>query len=150
MASWITITKAHLADYLVGAQLEALSSAALAEGQSDPFAPAMQDRCNYIRNRLSGRCQVSLTPYAVPPELKGQACMLIVEAMQGRLLLDLTEDQKTMIRRAYSDLDLAGTTEFPVSTPDDPTTSAVQKGEGGIRVVRKPSRRVTRSTMQGL
>jgi hypothetical protein len=147
--SWIIITKAHLADYLVGAQLDALSTAALGDGQADPFAAAMPDRCTYVRNRIAGRCQLSATAHAIPPELKTQACFLIIEAMQVRLMLELTDDQKTMIRRAYTDLDLAGTDDLPVSTPDDPIDAAVQSATK-VQQVGKPTRNATRSKLSGL
>ncbi len=151
MAAWINLAIDDLNDYLVGAQVNALQSAALAEGQDEPFPRVMQDRCNYIRNRISKRIQVSQTAYAIPPELKTCACMLIIEAMSGRLAMaiELTEDQRTMIRRAYTDLDIAGTEDFPISTPDDPIAPPVQSG-GGISVASAATRPATSNTMGGL
>ncbi|MFH0878556.1 MAG: hypothetical protein V2A34_02475 [Lentisphaerota bacterium] len=150
MAAWVVITAGHLQDYLVGAQMSALRRAALGSGQTDPFERVMQDRCNYVRTRISSKAMISATPYAVPPELKTCAAMLIIESMQGRIpALKLSEDQKNMITRAYKDLDIAGTKDLPVSDPDDPATAAVQTG-GGIEVASVGTRRATRSTLDGL
>jgi hypothetical protein len=123
----VTIAVADLNDYLVAAQMTALRTAALGSGQSDPFTNAMHDRCNYVRNRIAGRVQLSATAYAVPPELKTQTCYLVIEAMQTRLpVLRLTEDQRTAVRRAYDDLAIAGTDDFPISTATDAQDPDVQ------------------------
>jgi hypothetical protein len=151
MKAWITIAVTDLNDYLVAAQLAALRTAALASGQSDPFTNVMHDRADYVRNRISGRVQLSATAYAVPPELKSQTCLLIIEAMQGRIpSLKLSDDQKTQIARAYKDLDIAGTEDLPISTATDSETAAVQQGKSGMTVVRKPSSTLTRDDMAGL
>ena len=151
MAAWLNITDADLNDYLVAAQMNALRTAALGRGQANPFTSIMQDRCNYVRNRISKRISISQTAYAVPPELKTCTCMLIIEAMAGRLAVavTLTEDQVRMVKRAYDDLDIAGTDEFPISTPDDPIAPAVQTG-GGISVKRKRTGALTGEDMAGL
>lgn len=148
--NWKIIAATDLNDYQVGAMMDALRTAALAEGQADPFDAIMHARCNYIRNRISKRIQISITPYAVPPELVTCACWLIIESMQTRVPgLSLSEDQKTQITRAYKDLDIAATDDLPVTTPDDPTTPAVQSGNAG-KVVQKPSSTLTRDSMRGL
>lgn len=151
MSAWIVITRDHLKDYLVDAQLAALSDAALGAGQADPFDRIMQDRASYVRNRVSNKLLLSATALSVPPELKTATCMLIIEAMQGRLAIamPLTEDQRTSIRRAYSDLDIAGTDKLPVSAPDDPIPAPVQSGPHGA-VVSRPATTLTREDMRGL
>jgi len=151
MTAWLNIVDTDLNDYLVGAQMNALRTSALATGQTNPFTRIMQDRCNYVRNRISSRIQISETEYAIPPELKTCACMLIIEAMSGRLAvaITLTEDQVRMIERAYKDLEIAGTDRFPISDPDDPVSPSVQTG-GGISVQRKRTGTLNGSDMAGL
>ena len=101
----------------------------------------MHDRCNYVRNRISKKIQISLTPYAVPPELRTCATLLTLEALQSRVPgLNLSEEHKTQISDAKKDLNIAGTDDFPISMPDDPETPAVQSGGGAISIVRKGSR----------
>lgn len=150
MSAWIVITAADLNDYLVAAQASAVRTAALATGQSDPFANVMHDRCNYIRNRISKSVQISATAYAVPPELKTCACWLVIEALQTRLPpLRLTEDQKNLITRAYKDLDIAATDDLPVSIPDDPVSPSVNPGTS-FQQVSKPTRVAIRAKLDGL
>jgi hypothetical protein len=150
MSAWNVITASDLNDYLVAAQASAVRTAALAAGQSDPFANVMHDRCNYIRNRISRSVQISNTAYAVPPELKTCACWLIIEALQTRLpSLRLTDDQKTSIARAYKDLDIAATDAFPVSVPDDPVSPSVNPGTS-FEQVSTPTRTATRAKLDGL
>ena len=124
--SWPTISASDLNDYKFGAQISALRTAALADGQADPFANVMQDRCTYIRARIS-RFNLETTAYSVPPELKTCAVWLIIEAMQTRLTgLLLNDDDRRMIQRAYDDLNLAASGEMPVTTPTTATTPSVQ------------------------
>lgn len=151
MSAWIVIAAADLNDYLVGAQAAALRTAALAAGQADAFANVMHDRANYVRNRLKGRCRVSATAYAVPPELKAQTCLLILDDLANRLpMLKLTPEQSRRVDRAYADLDLAGTVRLPISTPEDPEAAAVESESGGITVVDKPSAKLTKDDFAGL
>lgn len=148
--AWLLIVVENLNDYLVGAQMSALRSAALAAGQADPFTNIMHDRCNYVRNRISKLIDISATPYSVPPELKTTTCWLIIESMQTRIpQLKLSDDQKSLIARAYKDIDIAGTNDLPISIPSDPETPAVQAGEN-VQLVSKPSRKATRSKLDGL
>ncbi len=148
--AWVLIVVDNLNDYLVAAQMSALRTAALASGQADPFTNIMHDRCNYVRNRISKLISISATPYAVPPELKTTTCWLIIESMQTRIpQLKLTEDQKSLIARAYKDLDIAGTKDLPISTPSDPETPAVQEG-GAIKQVSTPTRKTSRTKLDGL
>jgi len=149
VAAWRVIVRNDLRDYLVAAQVTAFSTAALGSGQADPFTTVMQDRCNYIRNRISKRISLSATDYAVPPELKTTACALILEAMQTRLPFEFTDAQKRQIDRAYRDLDIAGTEDLPISIPDDPMVAPVQSS-GGFQKVRGGPGRFTRQTMRGL
>ena len=85
MPAWITISLTDLNDYLVGAQVNALNSSALASGQSDRFTRVMTDMVNRIRTKIEGcpRNFISATALTVPPELKWVACYLIIEAMQA-------------------------------------------------------------------
>jgi hypothetical protein len=150
MAAWVVIAVKDLEDYLVGAQLNALRTAALATGQADPFPNVMHDRCNYVRNRIASRVMLSATAYSVPPELKTAACWLVLEVMQGRLpALKLSDDQKRQIERAYKDLDIAGKEDLPISAADDAMTPTVQSG-GGIERVSTTTRKATRDSLDGL
>lgn len=148
MPSWITISLTDLNDYLVGAQVNALNSSALAGGQSDRFTHVMTDMVNRIRAKIEGcpRNHISATPLTVPPELKWVACHLIIEAMQAGIPgLKLTDDQRNQITRANDQLTRIADCKEVVSLPPDPLTPVdVQRG-GETRLVNSTDAVATRS-----
>jgi hypothetical protein len=129
---WLTITLADLNDYLVGAQVAALNSSALASGQSARFTNIMTDMVNRIRVKIEScpRNHISATPLTVPPELKWATCYLIIEALQSAIpALQLTEDQRNQIAKANTQLDRIANCTDAVTRPDDPLIPAdVQRG----------------------
>lgn len=151
MASWTVIVPADLNRFLVGAQVAALRSAALAAGQSDPAPDTIRDKANYVRSRIGGRVRLSATALSVPPELIEHVCMLALETLSGRLPgLDLSDDQRRRIERVYRDLDIAGKESFPVSAADDPEVFAADGSTGSMSFVR-PGRHVnSRTKMSGI
>jgi hypothetical protein len=130
--TWLTISLTELNDYLVGAQVAALNSSALASGQSARFTNIMTDMVNRIRVKIEScpRNHISATPLTVPPELKWVACYLIVEALQAAVPgLQLTDDQRNQIAKANAQLDRIADCKDAVSVPDDPLVPAdVQRG----------------------
>lgn len=131
--TWIVIVRSDLDDYLVGAGMDALSSAALSPGQTDPFDRIMPDVAARIRAEVRG-CKsnrVSTLPSSVPPDLKSHACALIVEQMQTRLSIGvpLNEDQKRAADKAEKYLARVSRCEVPIAQPTDPESSnTVQSG----------------------
>jgi hypothetical protein len=152
MPAWITIQLSDLNDYLVGAQVNALNSTALASGQSDRFTKIMTDMVNRLRAKIEGcpRNHISATPLTVPPELKWVACYLIIEAMQAGVPgLKLTDDQRNQIAKANDQLTRIADCKEVVSIPNDPLNPVdVQRG-GQVQMVthsrRIASRRQTRN-----
>ena len=132
MPAWISLSLSDLNSYLVGAQVNALNTAALAAGQSDRFTGIMTDMVNRIRVKIEGcpRNHISATPLTIPPELKWVACYLIIEAMQTAVPgLKLTDDQRNQIAKADDQLTRIADCKEVVSIPNDPLTPAdVQRG----------------------
>lgn len=153
MATWIVIDADDLNDYLVAAQVDAMQSAALAVGQTDPFGAVMPDVAARIRAEIQGcpRNRVSATANAIPPSLKSIACLLVIESMQARLVgLTLTEEQKTLIKDGRDYLKRISKCEVPIDEPADPLDPpGVQKG-GYIEVVTSETRRTSRDKLSGL
>ena len=153
MPAWITIALTDLNDYLVGAQVNALNSSALASGQSDRFTHVMTDMVSRIRAKIEGcpRNHISATPLTVPPELKWVACYLIIEAMQvGVPGLKLTDDQRNQIARANEQLTRIADCKEVVSIPNDPLTPVdVQRG-GATRLVSRTDAIATRAQTRNL
>lgn len=152
MPNWIVITPEHLDDYLVGVAMEALRETALADGQDDPFGRIMPDVAQRIRNEVAA-CRVNQldpTPHSIPPETKTTACLLIIEAMQGRLpRVKLTEGQEKMLEDGRNMLRRISRCEYPVTQPDNAIPAPVQ-ASGAVQVVSSSPRLATRRTLDGL
>jgi len=152
MPAWLTIAITDLNDYLVGAQVTALNTTALASGQSDRFTRTMTDMVNRIRTKIEGcpRNHISATPLTVPPELKWVACYLIIEAMQAGVPgLRLTEDQRAQIQRANDQLTRIADCKEVVSLPPDPLNPVdVQRG-GQSQLVTRSRRIASRDQTRG-
>ena len=121
--AWVTIEVADLNDYLVGAQVDAVNSAALAEGQGDRFTNVMTNAVNSVRTKIETctRNRVSATPLSVPPSLVEHTCMIIIDALQGSIPgLALTEDQVRRINRLRDELDKVAKCDLAVEQPTDP------------------------------
>lgn len=151
MSAWITVVVADLNDYLVGAQMTALRTAALAGGQSDPFTHVSGDVVNRIRMKIQScaRNRLSATAGTIPPECKWIACYLIIEAMQLRLpSLKLTDDQRTQIGEAKKQLDRIADCKDVVSQADD--LAAEGQTSAGISLVNSTCREASRTKLNGI
>src|SRR5580704_16912281 len=153
MPAWLTIQLSDLNNYLVGAQVTALNTAALATGQSDRFTSIMTDMVNRIRVKIEGcpRNHISATPLTIPPELKWAACYLVIEAMQAAVPgLKLTDDQRNQIAKASEQLTRVADCKEVVSIPNDPLTPVdVQRG-GETQLVTRSRRLGTRRQTRDL
>lgn len=152
MPRWVTIVAEDLADYSVGAKVDALRQKALASGQTDPFDQIMTDVVATMRGLMSagGRNQLSKLSDSVPPEAKTHFCWLVIEAMQARLPgLALKDEERRMIDRAWQWLRDVAKRDIAISQPDDPIDAPVQ-ATGGISVVTSNTRLMTRETQAGL
>lgn len=129
---WITISAEDLNDYQVAKIVTAARTKALASGQADPFDVVMPDVAARVRAEIRG-CKsnrVSLTPNSVPPDLRSQTVLLIIEAMQSRLPgVQLDEGIRGMIKDAKDYLRRISLCQVPIGIPDDPEpVSDVQSG----------------------
>lgn len=152
MPTWIVITAANLGDYSVGAKVNALRTAALSSGQTDPFTRVMPDVVATVRTMIASASGnvLSGTANSIPPETKTYVCWLVIEAMQTRLPgLKLMDEERRMIDRAWQYFRDVAKGDIQVSAPDDPETPAVQSGPA-ISVVSSPDRLFTRNTLSSL
>lgn len=151
--NWILIAVTDLNDYMVGAQVNALRTAALAAGQADPFTNVMRDIASRIRLKIES-CrtnQVSATVYTIPPECKWIACYLILEIMQTRLPgLKMTDEQKDTLKSAKKELDLIASCDSVVTAPTDPLIPADAQTGGSIELANTTTRQFTRDKLSGL
>lgn len=153
MPSWITLSLADLNNYLVGAQVTALNTSALAAGQTDRFTSVMTDMVNRIRLKIEGcpRNHISATPLTIPPELKWAACYLIIEAMQAAVPgLKLTDDQRNQIAKANEQLLRIADGKEVVSTPPDPLVPPDVQRSGQTQLVTHSPRLASRHETRDL
>lgn len=133
--------------------MNALRTAALAGGQADPFTNVSADVIARVRAQIGSNKtnQLSATANSVPPDLKTHTCWLIIQAMQGRLPgLNLTADEKEMVKKAEDYLANVASGKFLVLTPTDPQgTSPLEMG-AAAEVVSDTTRTATRAKLDGL
>jgi len=153
MPAWITLTIDDVADYLVGAQVNALRTAALSAGQSDPVAEAIADISAEVRNyiRTCSTNILSITPNTIPPELRRHAVALIIEAAQPRLKLKLSDDQKAAAENARKLLKMIAACDYAIAEPTDPQTTPTDQGSSGrIQVATKRENPIRHDDLNGL
>jgi len=151
--TWITIAVADLNNYLVGAQVTAVNTAALASGQTDRFTEVKLSVISRIRNKIE-TClsnHLSATALTIPPSLKQCACLLIIQGLQSSIpSLKLSEDQKKLIETFESDLTAIAACKLTIEEPTDPLEPPNAQRGGPIEVVKSTTRKATRDTLSGL
>lgn len=134
---WIEITFDTLKGYLVAEQLAAMESAALGEGQDSPFDEVAPGVISRIRAEIA-TCAKNILDEdenKIPQSLKTEAAALIIEAMQPRILIALTEDQRRAADNARSYLKRISLCE--VRVPDVEQTGAFQSTSGSPAITDK-------------
>lgn len=158
MSNWITISTQDVYDYLAAEQVEALRSEALGEEQADPLAAVIADTACRVRGEVAAYSKNTLDAdkATIPPELRGAALALIVEASQARIpSLSLSTDQIRLANAARALLKRVAAGDFAVSqggtggsdTDDDGTTLVVTKK---IEVLGSRARPLTSARLAGL
>jgi len=151
--AWVTIALTDLNSYLVGAQVTAVNTAALAGGQVDRFTEARLSVVSRIRNKIESCTtnRVSATALTVPPSLKMCACLLIIQALQTSIpSLKLTDDQVRLIETFEKDLLDIASCDLKVEQPTDPLDPPNAQAGANVEVVSSTTRRATRDTLAGL
>ncbi len=129
--AWITVVVGDLSHYLAASAMTALRESALGGGQSDPFTEHMPSVIATVRAYIQGceRNVLSETANSIPRSLKQVTCLMIIEAMQGRLPgVSLTESQQKMLERGVKMLEAIAACDIPVANPEDPEESTAQIG----------------------
>jgi hypothetical protein len=152
MPAWISITAADLREAKVAALVDALASAALGDGQSDPTPGVIADVVARVRAEVQG-CKsnvVDADSTLLPAELKSLAVRMIVRQLTSRLQIALTDDERTEQRNDLDYLKRIAACEVPISVPLNPLASpAIQPGAGSPRV-EEPRRHFTHRAAEGL
>ncbi|HNX04678.1 MAG TPA: hypothetical protein PKI32_04215 [Opitutales bacterium] len=157
MGNWTTISTSDIRDYLASDELDALSAEALGDGQADPLPTILADVVKRVRSEIAAHSANSLDPTSgtVPPELKGAAIALAVEAAYARLPgialsadhVRLANAARALLKRV-ADGDVAVTAGISTtSTGDDSgTTTSTPR----VVLVASRERPLSGSSMAGL
>ena len=108
--------------YLMAAQVDILRKCALGKNQGDPVEEIIRDISLKIRAQIASNKKNALSqqPYAIPPELKSEACILILEVAQTRIPgLKLTADQIRLADQARLQLQKVINGEIIIPIPED-------------------------------
>jgi hypothetical protein len=127
MSTWISIKIDDLYAYLVAVQVDILRKCALAKNQSDPVGEVIRDISLKIRAQIASNRKNALSrqPYALPAELKSEACILILEVAQTRIPgLKLAADQIRLADQARLQLQRIADGEVAISIPNDPVAGS--------------------------
>jgi hypothetical protein len=150
---WIVLIESDLDTYLVGAQRTALTSAALAAGQVDPFNDVMLAVSARIRASIQG-CQanrVSITANSIPPSFKDFACYLILQDLAARLpSLKFTDQQALLANEARRYLRDVRDCKEKVELPPDPLSPPSIQVNSAVVVVTSSPVLTTRAQTDGL
>ncbi|MGF1450263.1 MAG: hypothetical protein ACFB20_12720 [Opitutales bacterium] len=153
MPTWIQLTPQSLRDYLSGPQLEALQTAALASGQTDPLPRLIEATAAFVRASVAAFAgnQLSATPHSVPPELVETTAILALEAAWLRLPdLELTRAQQRRAVEARRLLRDVTRGQLAVTRPDDPLAANTFQNSGALQVERSRPRTLTGDSLQHL
>lgn len=152
--TWVVPTLADLQTYLNNTQYQAISAGDLVTGQTavSLFAEYMGTVTTRITSKLQGNANSvgSATDNAIPPECMWIACWLILEMLNTRIpSLNLTDDQKNIIKKAEKDLDNFASRKQLAALPTDPVNRVQQQGPATV-VRRGSPQTVNAWTMRGI
>lgn len=150
--SWVTITKAHVENYVVASLLSAIDSAALGDTQTDRFTTVQSDVTKEVRMAVASNSENVLDTDAtkIPQSLRSAAAWLIACYMAKGLGVDLTDQQAEEVTNARTKMDAVARGDWTVEQPDvvDPTPDS-QSGSG-VSMITGQDRMFTVSSMSGL
>lgn len=154
MSDWIQITPARLDDVLTPAELELLRRLS-----PDAFDTTVGRRItsvtDQIRSRVASRTGNLLSEDTdlIPPELEGQALILIAAALRSSpsLAMPLSEDQRREVADARKDLDAVAAGTFRISAPTTAEAAVSHIATtGSAELIESPDRNFGRTDNRGL
>jgi hypothetical protein len=133
MSNWVSITDADLLKTKMAPLMEALRTAAIADGQEDPVDEIRADVIVRVRNKVAtcSTNKVDAVTTTIPASLKGLACRMIVREAQSRLQMGLTDDEREEMRVDERELTAVARCELVVEQPEDAVEAPVQAVQPG-------------------
>jgi phage gp36-like protein len=121
--SWITLTPAHVDESLSAAELDALRSLQLADGQADPVPEAIARTCTQVNGYVAAQAGHPVGQAGtIPEELLTSAISIVRWRVIGRLPVKLftTENRRKEYEDAIAELKDVAKGTFAISFPADP------------------------------
>ena len=150
--AWVTVTKAHVENYVVAALLSAIDDAALGDSQSDRFTTVQSDVTGEVRMAVASNSENVLDTDAtkIPQSLRSAASWLIAGYMAQGLGVDLTDQQANELSNARQKLESVARGDLTVEQPDVVDTTPDSQSGSGVSMITGQDRVFTVSTMNGL
>jgi hypothetical protein len=132
MSRWIPITIDTLHEAKVAALVDALSSSAKADGQADRAPGIIQGVVNYVRRKVeSNRAnRIDADETTIPTGVRDIAVDIILARLKNALEMSLTQDERTALDRAESNLNRIAAGDDVVEQPDTVGEPAAQSTAG--------------------
>ena len=144
MSRWIPVTVADLNDAKVGELVDALRTAALADGQDDPSPRAIQSVVTEVRRKIAS-CRtnrVDADETTIPASLLPLVTDLVIFRLKTRLEIPLTTDESKNQDRYDVTLNRIASCADVVDSPDDAIVAPVEATSGTPSISNhRPSRR---------
>lgn len=138
---WITVFVDDLATAKAAAMVDALRTAALGAGQTDPVPDIIENATNRIRMEIAagGKTVLDVNGTKLPPSLKSLALRMILREAQSRInaagAMPLSEDERKEWDQDVRFLERIAKGDITVEASDDPqATPTVQAKTGKPRI----------------
>ena len=153
MPAWIAITPADIEARVPSVVLSTLRERYV-DASADPLVSITADVTALVRGRISSNKAFALDQdeTLIPPELKDDACWLIVEALKLRMpdAAPISDREANRIADARKQLEAVAQGHIVVSIPANPQASPSAQSDARIAVVSGSPRRVGRQIIRGL
>ena len=152
--AWVTLTTDDVQNYISGAEYDALTSAALGDGQTAEaiVEAVISDIVQTVRGYVQGCAKNTLGEGAtIPQELRGAALILVRNAIFTRLpAMEALNSQSRQdeVRSAERRLSDVAACKFVIEQPA--TVSDQVVATSTAKVITSPDRVATRKTLSGL
>ena len=154
--AWITLTIAQLDTAKAAALVDALQSAALADGQPDPLPEIIAGVTSRIRAEIAagGRTVLDADGTKVPPSLKSLALRMVLREGQSRLnaggAFPLSDDEREEWRQDVRYLERIARGDITVEESTNPeSTPTVQAAVPSPKICER-ERTMTRAAADGI
>lgn len=133
---WITITSDDVKTRLAGAEFDAYTQLALADGQPDPLADITAQVVREVRGHVAGAGNTVGDGLTIPEELMAGAVDMIVFRLTTRLGIAVKEDRRRANDQAKTLMGQVGRREFKIAQPEN--AASTQAGAQSPRIFVRP------------